>query len=42
MTVFIVSQRAASVMHADIILVLDNGELVGAGTHDQLIKTCGE
>ena len=39
-TIFIVSQRAASVRHADQILVLDDGELVGAGTHDMLLKTC--
>ena len=36
MTVFIVSQRAASIKNADKILVLDDGELVGMGTHDEL------
>lgn len=39
-TLFIVSQRAASIRHADQILVLDDGKLVGIGTHDQLLKTC--
>ncbi|MBO4346804.1 MAG: ABC transporter ATP-binding protein [Lachnospiraceae bacterium] len=36
---FIVSQRAASIMDADLILVLDDGELTGAGRHEELIKT---
>ncbi len=40
MTVFIVSQRAASLMHADKIIVLDDGEIVGMGTHEQLLATC--
>ena len=40
-TTFIVSQRAASVRHADQILVLDDGELVAVGTHEELLKTCG-
>lgn len=39
-TTFIVSQRAASVRFADEILVLDDGMLVGRGTHDQLLNTC--
>jgi len=39
-TTFIVSQRAASVRYADQILVLDEGELVGRGTHQELLKTC--
>lgn len=38
LTTFIVSQRAASVQYADMILVLDEGKLVGKGTHDQLMK----
>lgn len=38
--VFIVSQRAASVMHADLILVLDEGEVVGMGSHQELLSTC--
>ena len=39
-TTFIVSQRAASVRHADRILVLDDGMLVGQGTHDSLLADC--
>lgn len=39
-TTFIVSQRAASVRYADRILVLDDGELVGIGTHEELIESC--
>ena len=39
-TTFIVSQRAASVMHADKIIVLDDGEAVGIGKHDQLLENC--
>ncbi len=39
-TTFIVSQRAASVMHADKIVVLDDGEAVGIGTHDELLCSC--
>ena len=39
-TTFIVSQRAASVRYADQILVLDDGELVGIGTHEQLLENC--
>lgn len=39
-TVFIVSQRAASIMHADKIIVLDDGEAVGTGTHEELLATC--
>ena len=37
---FVVSQRASSVRYADEILVLDDGRLVGKGTHDQLLKDC--
>lgn len=37
---FIVSQRVASVRHADKILVLDDGKCVGAGAHDELLRTC--
>jgi len=39
-TTFIVSQRAASVRYADEILVLDDGQLVGKGTHDALLESC--
>ena len=39
-TTFIVSQRAASVRYADEILVLDDGELVGKGTHEELLENC--
>ncbi len=39
-TVFIVSQRAASILHADLILVLEDGRLVGKGTHNELIESC--
>ena len=39
-TVFIVSQRTSSLRHADKILVLDNGALVGCGTHDALLENC--
>ena len=39
-TVFIVSQRASSIRFADQILVLDDGELAGLGTHDQLLESC--
>ncbi len=41
MTVFIVSQRAASVRHADKIVVLEDGEMAGYGTHEQLMQGCG-
>ena len=39
-TTFLVSQRIACVRSADQILVMDNGVLVGRGTHDQLMQTC--
>ena len=39
-TVFIVSQRAASVMHADRIIVLDDGRAVGIGDHNYLLQNC--
>lgn len=39
-TVFIVSQRASSIRYADKIIVLDDGEAVGIGTHEELLKHC--
>ena len=39
-TVFIVSQRTASLQHADRIVVLDEGEAVGVGTHAELLEQC--
>ena len=39
-TVFLVSQRTMSLRSADRILVLDDGQLVGSGTHEELLKTC--
>lgn len=40
MTVFLVSQRATTIKNADQILVLDDGKLVGLGTHKELLDTC--
>ncbi len=40
MTVFIVSQRASSIQHADQIIVLDDGMMVGCGTHEVLLQSC--
>lgn len=40
MTVFIVSQRSSSVRNCDLILVMDDGELKGKGTHEELMKDC--
>ena len=40
MTVFIVSQRTASIMHADKIIVLDDGQMVGMGTQEELLENC--
>ncbi len=40
-TTFIVSQRASSIRHADKIIVLDDGEMAGIGTHEQLLAECG-
>lgn len=39
-TVLIVSQRAASILYADLIIVLDEGKIVGQGTHEQLLENC--
>lgn len=40
-TTFIVSQRASSIRHADKIIVLDDGEMAGIGTHEELLADCG-
>lgn len=40
MTVFIVSQRSSSIRHADQIIVLDDGEIAGIGTHEELLSGC--
>ena len=40
-TTFIVSQRASSIRHADKIIVLDDGEMAGIGTHSELLANCG-
>lgn len=40
MTVFIVSQRASSIQYADQIIVLDDGEIAGLGTHEELLSSC--
>lgn len=40
LTCFIIAQRITSVMEADRILVLDNGQIAGFGTHEELLKTC--
>jgi ATP-binding cassette subfamily B protein len=39
-TVIIVAQRVGTIMHADQIVVLDGGEIVGKGTHEQLMESC--
>lgn len=39
-TVFIVSQRASSIQHADQIIVLEDGEMAGCGTHEELLANC--
>lgn len=39
-TTFIVSQRASAIRHADRIIVLDDGEMAGAGTHEELLQNC--
>lgn len=40
MTVFIVSQRASTIQYADQILVMDDGEIAGCGTHEELLEHC--
>lgn len=42
MTVIMISQRATSLMHADLILVLDEGRIAGSGTHEELLQNCEE
>ncbi|MBQ7383809.1 MAG: ABC transporter ATP-binding protein [Clostridia bacterium] len=39
-TKFIVSQRTSSIRHADLIIVLEDGDIVGVGTHEELLKAC--
>ena len=39
-TIFIVSQRTASIQHANQIVVLEDGKMVGLGTHEQLLQGC--
>ncbi|MEG0845348.1 MAG: hypothetical protein RSF32_03730, partial [Raoultibacter sp.] len=39
-TIIIVAQRISTILHADQIVVLDEGRVVGCGTHTQLLKTC--
>lgn len=39
-TVFIVSQRASSIQYADFIIVMDDGEVAGMGTHGELLQSC--
>ena len=39
-TVLVVSQRAASILYADLIIVMDDGKIVGQGTHEELLKNC--
>lgn len=41
-TVLIVAQRVSTIMHAQQIIVLDEGRVVGKGTHEQLLRTCPE
>ena len=41
-TVVIVAQRISTVLHADRIVVLDDGRIVGQGTHEELMETCEE
>lgn len=40
MTVFMVSQRTATIQNADVIIVLEDGEIVGIGTHKELLESC--
>ena len=40
MTTFIVSQRTSSIRSADLILVMDDGKIIGSGTHEELLESC--
>lgn len=40
MTIFIASQRVSSIRHADKIIIMDDGEIAGIGTHEQLLESC--
>lgn len=39
-TTIVIAQRISSLLHADLILVLDEGKVIGCGTHEELLKTC--
>ena len=39
-TVFLISQRTSSIAHADLIVVLEDGAIVGLGRHDELLESC--
>ena len=39
-SIVIVAQRVSTILHADQILVMDDGKIVGKGTHEELMKTC--
>ena len=41
-TVIIVAQRVSTILHAEQIIVLDEGRIVGKGTHEELLKECDE
>ena len=41
-TTFMIAQRVSSLMHADLILVMDDGQVIGSGTHDELMQSCEE
>jgi len=40
-TSIVVAQRVSSILHADLILVMDEGRVIGCGSHEELLKTCG-
>ena len=41
-TTVLIAQRISSVRNADLILVFDDGKVIGAGTHDELMRSCDE